>query len=320
MLVCVGEEFPGNGELTLIPRMGPKYYTECEYPEKMVENDIFDLSWVPKEDGKQRMFVPQEVVARGMKADCDPLAYVATWFDSGYQDYRPILPDITVPVLYFAPYPGTEYDYASNLYYKEHLGGVRWSLWNYVRLPIWRFMSTWRWPYNVFGISWREYEVVRRSDKMELRSQKMRELAPELDPLRLGTGWKQEDLEKPQVIIESTFGDSHPGSRHLNLLVEEVRKGIDEAGGFGARYFCTDICDGESQGTDGMNYSLVSREMIANMIEIHARATTFDAGGDLASCDKGMPANLIGLVPFWERLPQCRSWRKRWGWRYREVR
>lgn len=131
---------------------------------------------------------------------------------------------------------------------------------------------------------------------MELRSQKMRELAPELDPLRLGTGWKQEDLEKPQVIIESTFGDSHPGSRHLNLLVEEVRKGVDEAGGFGARYFCTDICDGESQGTDGMNYSLVSREMIANMIEIHARATTFDAGVYLASCDKGMPANLIGLV------------------------
>lgn len=106
-----------------IPRMGPRYYTECEYPEEMLNNDIFDLSWVPEEDGKQRMFEPREVVARGMKADCDPLAYVATWFDSGYQDYRPILPDITVPVLYFAPYPGTEYDYASNLYYKEHLGG-----------------------------------------------------------------------------------------------------------------------------------------------------------------------------------------------------
>lgn len=130
---------------------------------------------------------------------------------------------------------------------------------------------------------------------MELVSQKMRELAPELDPLRLGAGWKPEDLEKPQVMIESTFGDSHPGSRHLDRLVEEVRKGIVEAGGFGARYFCTDICDGESQGTDGMNYSLVSREMIANMIEIHAKATPFDAGVYLASCDKGLPANLMGL-------------------------
>ena len=129
----------------------------------------------------------------------------------------------------------------------------------------------------------------------KLKSQEMRRLAPELDPLRIGTGWKPEDLSKPQVMIESTFGDSHPGSGHLNILVEEVRKGITEAGGFGARYYCTDICDGESQGTDGINFSLVSREMIANMIEIHANATPFDAGVYLASCDKGMPASLMGL-------------------------
>lgn len=131
---------------------------------------------------------------------------------------------------------------------------------------------------------------------MELKSQEMRRLAPELDPLRIGTGWKPEDLSKTQVMIESTFGDSHPGSGHLDVLVEEVRKGIEEAGGHGARYYCTDICDGESQGTDGINYSLASREMIANMIEIHANATPFDAGVYLASCDKGMPANLMGLA------------------------
>ena len=129
-----------------------------------------------------------------------------------------------------------------------------------------------------------------------LKSQEMRKLAPEMDPLRIGTGWKKEDLEKPQIMVESTYGDSHPGSGHLNLLVEEVRKGVAEAGGFGARYFCTDICDGESQGTDGINYSLASREMIANMIEIHANATPFDAGVYLSSCDKGMPGNLIGLA------------------------
>ena len=131
---------------------------------------------------------------------------------------------------------------------------------------------------------------------MNLKSQEMRKLAPELDPLRIGTGWKKEDLGKPQIMVESTYGDSHPGSGHLNILVEEVRKGIAEAGGFGARYFCTDICDGESQGTDGINYSLASREMIANMIEIHANATPFDAGVYLSSCDKGMPGNLIGLA------------------------
>ena len=129
-----------------------------------------------------------------------------------------------------------------------------------------------------------------------LKSQEMRELAPELDPLRIGTGWKPEDLSKTQVMIESTYGDSHPGSGHLNILVEEVRRGIEEAGGHGARYYCTDICDGESQGTDGINFSLVSREMIANMIEIHANATPFDAGVYLASCDKGLPGNLMGLA------------------------
>lgn len=131
---------------------------------------------------------------------------------------------------------------------------------------------------------------------MELISQKMRKTAPELDPLRIGTGWKEEDLEKPQIMIESTYGDSHPGSGHLNTLVEEVRKGVAEAGGFGARYYCTDICDGESQGTDGINYSLVSREMIANMIEIHENATPFDGAVYLSSCDKGMPGSLMGLA------------------------
>lgn len=131
---------------------------------------------------------------------------------------------------------------------------------------------------------------------MKLVSQEMRKLAPELDPLRIGTGWAPEDLAKPQILIESTFGDSHPGSGHLDQLVEEVRRGVADAGGHGARYFATDICDGESQGTDGINYSLASREMIANMIEIHANATPFDGGVYLASCDKGMPANLMGLA------------------------
>ncbi len=131
---------------------------------------------------------------------------------------------------------------------------------------------------------------------MKLISQKMRELAPELDPLRIGTGWKPSELSLPQIFIESTFGDSHPGSGHLDRLVEKVREGIRDAGGKGARYYCTDMCDGESQGTDGINYSLASREMIANMIEIQANATPFDGGVYLASCDKGMPGNLIGLA------------------------
>ncbi len=126
-------------------------------------------------------------------------------------------------------------------------------------------------------------------------SQKVRQLAPEMDPLRMGMGWTESDLEKPQIMVESTYGDSHPGSAHLNQLAEAAVKGITENGGKGARYFTTDICDGMAQGHDGINYSLASRDMIANMIEIHEKATTFDAGVFLASCDKGMPAILMGI-------------------------
>lgn len=131
---------------------------------------------------------------------------------------------------------------------------------------------------------------------MKLNSQRVRELAPENDPLKMGMGWTTEDLEKPQIMIESTFGDSHPGSAHLNIFVEEVMKGIKDAGGKGARYFSTDICDGIAQGHDGINYSLVHRDMIANMIEIHGSSTGFDGGVFVASCDKSVPACLMGLA------------------------
>ncbi|TCL56960.1 dihydroxy-acid dehydratase [Kineothrix alysoides] len=130
---------------------------------------------------------------------------------------------------------------------------------------------------------------------MEYESQKIRKTAPEMDPLRMGMGWTAEDLEKPQILIESTFGDSHPGSAHLLALVEEARRGANETGGKAARYFATDICDGMAQGHDGMNYSLPSRDVIANLIEVHAKATVFDAGVFIASCDKAVPAHLMAI-------------------------
>ena len=130
---------------------------------------------------------------------------------------------------------------------------------------------------------------------MELNSQKVRQLAPENDPLKIGMGWTIADLDKPQILVESTFGDSHPGSAHLDQFVREAVEGITEAGGKAARYFVTDICDGIAQGHDGINYSLVSRDMIANMIEIHGNSTGFDGGVFIASCDKSVPACLMGL-------------------------
>jgi dihydroxy-acid dehydratase len=105
-----------------------------------------------------------------------------------------------------------------------------------------------------------------------------------------------EDLGKPQIMVESSFGHSHPGSAHLDKLVEEAGKGVNDGGGKAANYYVTDICDGEAQGHDGMNYSLVSREVMAAMIEIHAKATPFDAGIFIASCDKSVPAHLMAIA------------------------
>ena len=75
-----------------------------------------------------------------------------------------------------------------------------------------------------------------------LKSQEMRKLAPELDPLRIGTGWKPEELAMPQVIIESTAGDSHPGSGHLHIIVDEVKEVVT---------LCTDEIDKTSGSKDG---------------------------------------------------------------------
>lgn len=128
-----------------------------------------------------------------------------------------------------------------------------------------------------------------------LKSQEVRKIAPEMDPLRMGMGWTPEDLEKPQILVESAFGQSHPGSAHLLELTQSAAQEIDENGCKAAMYFATDICDGMSQGHDGGNYSLVSRDTLANLIEIHANATTFDGGVFLASCDKSVPAHLMAI-------------------------
>ena len=84
---------------------------------------------------------------------------------------------------------------------------------------------------------------------MELRSQAVRKLAPENDPLKIGMGWKVDDLAKPQIMVESTFGDSHPGSAHLDQFVKEAVQAVNTHGGKAARYFATDMCDGIAQAT-----------------------------------------------------------------------
>jgi len=129
-----------------------------------------------------------------------------------------------------------------------------------------------------------------------LKSQKMRNVAVEMDALKMGMGWTVEDLDKPQIFLQSTWGDSHPGSVHLDDLVFAAEEEFINLGVKPAKYTTTDICDGIAQGHDGMNYSLLSREMICNMIEIQGTATPFDGGMFICSCDKGVPAHLKAVA------------------------
>ena len=102
----------------------------------------------------------------------------------------------------------------------------------------------------------------------------------------MGMGWKVSDLSKPQVMVESSCGDSHPGSAHLNIFVEEAVKAVNKNGGKAARYFATDMCDGIAQGMMALITPLHTRDAITNLIEAQANATVFDGGVFIASCDK----------------------------------
>lgn len=124
----------------------------------------------------------------------------------------------------------------------------------------------------------------------------MRSVASEADSLRMGAGWTEKELDLPQIMIQSTMGESHPGSAHLSGLVEIARRAVADNNARGAMYTVTDMCDGIAQGHDGMNYSLPSREFIANMIEVQAKATPLDGILFIASCDKAIPAHLISML------------------------
>ena len=133
-------------------------------------------------------------------------------------------------------------------------------------------------------------------DNQDLYSQKMRIVNAQGDALRLGTGWSPHDLSKPQVLVDSVYGDSHPGSYHLNKLADFAKNALYSAGCKPAIYTCTDMCDGVAMAGKSMSYSLVSREIIAMMTEIHGMAAPFDGVALISSCDKSVPAHLIALA------------------------
>lgn len=133
----------------------------------------------------------------------------------------------------------------------------------------------------------------RKKDRLSIER---RARAPEADALRLGTGWTKPDLGKPWTLIECAGGDSHPCSVHLPEVARVVRDGVIEAGGASAISYCTDMCDGIAQGTEAMNYSLVSREVIAMASELHAQAGHFDCVVFVCGCDKSVPAHLMAAA------------------------
>lgn len=129
-----------------------------------------------------------------------------------------------------------------------------------------------------------------------MRSEKERALWAQFDALQMGSGFTYEDIGQPQIMIEDVFGDSHPGSVHLNQLTEQVKYGVFQKGGTPCMYHTTDVCDGCAQGHDGMNIVLASREAICDMVEVHASAVPWDGMVLSSSCDKSIPAHLKAIA------------------------
>ncbi len=109
------------------------------------------------------------------------------------------------------------------------------------------------------------------------------------------TGLSQADLQKPQVGIASMWYDGNPCNMHLGRLSDRVKEGVLAAGMVGMRFNTIGVSDGISMGTDGMSYSLQSRDLIADSIETVMQAQWYDANISLPGCDKNMPGCLIAM-------------------------
>ncbi|MEK9949118.1 MAG: dihydroxy-acid dehydratase, partial [Verrucomicrobiales bacterium] len=102
-------------------------------------------------------------------------------------------------------------------------------------------------------------------------------------------GFERKDFKKSQVGVASTWGMVTPCNMHINDLADHVTKGIDGSGGKAVLFNTITISDGISMGTEGMKYSLVSREVIADSIETVAGCEGFDGIVAIGGCDKNMP-------------------------------
>src|SRR2546422_11354973 len=109
-------------------------------------------------------------------------------------------------------------------------------------------------------------------------------------------GFKEEDFKKPQIGIISTWSQVTPCNIHIDQLAVHAALGVNEAGGKAVVFNTITVSDGISMGSEGMKYSLVSREVIADSVETVAGCEGFDGLVAIGGCDKNMPGCLIGLA------------------------
>src|SRR5271154_3047270 len=119
--------------------------------------------------------------------------------------------------------------------------------------------------------------------------------APSRAMLR-AVGFKDNDFNKPQIGIASTWSMVTPCNMHINLLAEKAAQGADAAGGKAVIFNTITISDGISMGSEGMKYSLVSREVIADSIETVIGCQGYDGFVAIGGCDKNMPGCLMAMA------------------------
>ncbi len=121
------------------------------------------------------------------------------------------------------------------------------------------------------------------------------EQAPSRAMLR-AVGFEDDDFQRPQIGIASTWSMITPCNMHLDKLAEEAAAGADAAGGKAVRFNTITVSDGIAMGTPGMRYSLVSREVIADSIEAVVAGEGFDGFVTIGGCDKNMPACVMAMA------------------------
>ncbi|MEO6290830.1 MAG: dihydroxy-acid dehydratase [Ginsengibacter sp.] len=122
------------------------------------------------------------------------------------------------------------------------------------------------------------------------------ETQPGAQAMYYAIGFKEEDFNKAQVGVVSMGWDGNPCNMHLNDLATSVQKSINDVDDLlGLRFYTIGVSDGISMGTDGMRYSLVSRDVIADSIETNAGAQYYDALIAIPGCDKNMPGCIMAM-------------------------